>query len=363
MDLFAPIHFETDKFEHLNHWLKEQEYLSLVFILVDENTHQHCLPLLLNEVEPLQRVEILEIPAGEENKTLEIAAQLWSSLTELKADRHALLINLGGGVISDLGGFVASCFKRGIKFINVPTTLLAQVDAAHGGKTGIDFEGFKNQIGLFAKAEATFIFPGFMNSLPYREFISGFAECVKHALVFDADLWQALLINGMPDPALAEHFIEPSVEIKKKIVTSDPTEQDLRKILNFGHTFGHAIESLSLANDKVPLLHGEAVAMGMIAEMYVATHLCNFSQAHLHIASNFISQIFPLRPVDEKQFDILLGLMQHDKKNYGSEILCSLISEPGKCEFDVPVSELLVFEGLAYLNQTVKKAYQKPAEE
>ena len=357
MNLFAPLFFEDEKFAQLADWLKSKDDISLLFILVDENTHQHCLPLLLNRVEPLQRVEILEVPAGEESKTIEIAAQLWGSLTELKADRNSLIINLGGGVISDLGGFVASCYKRGIRFVNIPTTLLAQVDAAHGGKTGIDFEGFKNQIGTFAKAEATFIYPGFMSSLPYREFISGFAECVKHALIYDADLWQALLINGLPDPELAEHFIEPSVQIKKKIVEEDPKEKGLRKILNFGHTVGHALESLSIANDKEPLLHGEAIAMGMIAEMHMATQACNLSQAHLHIASKFISEVFPLRPIDQRFFHQVLGLMQQDKKNRGSEILCSLISEPGKCLFDVPVSELLVFEALEYLNQTVKKAY------
>ncbi len=357
MSLFAPLFFEDDQFTNLADWLKKQEDISLLFILVDENTHQHCLPLLLNKVEPLQRVEILEIPAGEENKSLEIATQLWGSLTELKADRHSLLINLGGGVISDMGGFVAACFKRGVRFINIPTTLLAQVDAAHGGKTGIDFDGFKNQIGVFAPAEATFIYPGFIGTLPYREFISGFAECVKHALIYDADLWQALLVNGIPDPELAEHFVEPSVEIKRKIVEEDPKEKGLRKILNFGHTIGHALESLSLKNDKEPLLHGEAIAMGMIAEMHIATQLCNLSQAHIHIASKFISEVFPLRTVDEKQFHTVLQLMLQDKKNRGSEVLCSLISEPGKCHFDVPVSELLIFEALEHLNKTVKKAY------
>ncbi|MES2628152.1 MAG: 3-dehydroquinate synthase [Bacteroidota bacterium] len=360
MSLFAPIVHEDDKFSKLNSWLKEQTDVSAIFILVDENTHEHCLPLLLSSVEPLQKVEILEIPAGEENKTLEIVAQLWASLTELKADRKSLLINLGGGVITDLGGFAASCFKRGIRFINIPTTLLAMVDAAHGGKTGIDFEGFKNQVGLFSAAEITFIYPGFCSTLDHRQFISGYAECVKHALIYDRDLWQALLINGYPDAELAGNFIEPSLEIKKKIVEEDPKEKGLRKILNFGHTVGHAIESLSLSQDKDPLLHGEAIAMGMIAEMYIATHTSNMSQAHLLIASKYISEVFPLRMVDQKQFNTILSLMQQDKKNYGSEILCSLISSPGEAVYDVAASELLVFEALEYLNQTTRKNQPTP---
>lgn len=362
MSLFAPIYHEDSKFSELNKWLKEQEYISSIFILVDENTHEHCLPLILSSVELLQRVEILEIPAGEENKSLEIASQLWSSLTDLNADRKSLLINLGGGVISDIGGFVASCFKRGIRFINIPTTLLAQVDAAHGGKTGIDFDGLKNQIGTFTKSEATFIYPTFCTTLEHRQFISGFAECVKHALIMDADLWQALLVNGYPDADKAENFIAPSLTIKKKIVEEDPKEEGLRKVLNFGHTVGHALESYSLANDKDPLLHGEAIAMGMIAEMYIATHTSHLSPAHLLIASRFLGAVFPLRAVEEKQFDTILNLMQQDKKNSGNEIRCSLISSPGEAVFDVPVSELLVFEGLAYLNQTVKRANQAPTE-
>ncbi len=361
MNLFAPIFHEDEKFSKLKDWLLEQSDISSLFILVDENTHEQCLPMLLRTVEPLQKVEILEIPAGEDHKTLEIAAQLWASLTELKADRKSVLINLGGGVITDMGGFVASCFKRGIRFINIPTTLLAMVDAAHGGKTGIDFEGFKNQIGCFSTAEATFIYPEFCSTLEHRQFISGFAECVKHALIKDADLWQALLVNGYPDQDLAENFIEPSLNIKKAIVEEDPKEAGVRKILNFGHTVGHAIESFSLVNDKDPLLHGEAIAMGMIAELYIATHTSNLSQAHLMIASNFIAEVFPVRTINVNQFDAILKLMQQDKKNRGSEILCSLISSPGEAVYDIPVSELLIFEGLAYLNQTAKKR-QTPIE-
>ena len=170
------------------------------------------------------------------------------------------------------------------------------------------------------------------------------------------------MVNGYPDSEKAEDFIEPSLEIKKKIVEEDPKEKGLRKILNFGHTVGHAIESLSLSQDKDPLLHGEAIAMGMIAEMYIATHTSNLSQAHLMIASNYIAECFPLRTVDAKQFNQVLALMQQDKKNYGSEVLCSLISEPGKAVYDVPVSELLVFEGLAYMNQTAKKIQQANSE-
>lgn len=362
MNLLAPVLFEEDNFAELTKWLKSADVNS-IFILVDENTHTHCLPLLLGAVEPLQKIEILEIPAGEDQKTLEIAAHLWSSLTELKADRKALLINLGGGVITDMGGFVASCFKRGIRFINIPTTLLAMVDAAHGGKTGIDFDGFKNQIGVFSKAEATFVYAGFCSTLEERQFISGFAECVKHALIADDLLWQAMLINGYPDKDFADNFIEPGIKIKSKIVEEDPTEKGLRKILNFGHTVGHAIESYSLATDKDPLLHGEAIAMGMIAEMYIATHLCNLSQADLLIASNYIASVFPLRTIPEGKFDQVLELMKQDKKNSLSEIRMSLIEKPGSAVFDVPATELLIIEALAYMNQTARKIIKEEKNE
>ncbi len=354
MSLFAPFYIEDEKFKHLNSWIQEQT-ISSIFILVDENTHSNCLPQLLSAVEPLQRVEIVEIPSGEENKTIEIATQLWSSLTELKADRNAVLINLGGGVITDLGGFVASCYKRGIRFINIPTTLLAMVDAAHGGKTGVDFDGFKNQIGVFNKAEATFIHGDFCSTLPWRQFISGFAECVKHALIADKSLWQTFLMNGSPDPGFWEMYVEPSLKIKQGIVEADPTEKGPRKILNFGHTVGHAIESYSLEHDKPPLLHGEAIAMGMIAELYLSTHFAGLSEADLHIAVEYLSAIFPLRLLEEKNFDQIINIILHDKKNSGSIILCSLINEPGTSVFDIAIDELRLIEALAYLNQVTKK--------
>jgi 3-dehydroquinate synthase len=354
MKLFADVYHEDETFAHLKAWLQEKHDISSLFILVDENTHEHCLPLLLNTVEPLQRVEILEIAAGEEHKTLEIATQLWSGLTELKADRKSLLINLGGGVICDLGGFVASCYMRGIRFINLPTTLLAQVDAAHGGKTGVDLDGYKNQVGLLSPPMATFVYPGFCESLDERQFISGFAECVKHSLIADHDLWQSFLLTGKPSPELAPEFLKESIRIKQRIVEEDPAEKGTRKILNFGHTVGHALETFSLRNDSDPLLHGEAVAMGMIAELYLSTHACGFSQADLLIAAKYISEVFPIRPVEERHFNAILELMQHDKKNEYGELLLSLLESPGKAIYDQTAESYWVFEALAYLNQYAK---------
>ncbi|HEX4886719.1 MAG TPA: 3-dehydroquinate synthase [Luteibaculaceae bacterium] len=347
---FAPVYFEDHTFGQLSKWIAEYDP-SIIYLLVDENTHEHCAPLILRALDIPQRIELIEIPAGEEQKTIDIAIHIWSALTELNTDRKALMINVGGGVICDLGGFVAACFKRGIAYVNVPTTLLAMVDAAHGSKTGVDFEGLKNQIGLFNPPKATFVHDGFCQTLSKREFTAGFAECVKHALIADKELWHAFLLNGQPDPDLIGHYIEPSIEIKKQVVESDPLEEGRRKILNFGHTVGHAIESFFLEHAVTPLLHGEAVAMGLIAELYISSRTCGLSEAELLIATDYIKAVFPIYRIPERNFDALIRLMEQDKKNDGGLINFTLISEPGTSIVNFNTDEITLIESLAFINQ------------
>lgn len=254
------LHLLDADFSALNQ-LVSQIQPSKIFILVDENTHEQCLPFLLGNLEITSPFEILEVAAGEEMKTLETAAMLWEIFLEFQADRRALLLNLGGGVVTDLGGFVASVFKRGLDFINVPTSLLGMVDAAVGGKTGVDFHHIKNVLGTFTLPLGVYLYPEFLKTLPHPELISGLGEMMKHALIADAALWQELVsLSEFSAETLAPRVMR-SVKIKEEIVKTDPLEKSIRRNLNFGHTLGHAIES-HLLQAGTPLPHGVAVAWG-----------------------------------------------------------------------------------------------------
>ncbi|MGZ5196974.1 MAG: 3-dehydroquinate synthase, partial [Kaistella sp.] len=258
------ISFLDQDFSQLNHFLIDLKP-SKIIVLVDENTHEYCLPVLLGNLETEIPFEIIEIEAGEDLKTIEIATQLWEILSDFEADRKALMINLGGGVITDMGGFVASTYKRGIRFINLPTTLLGMCDASIGGKTGIDHNFLKNIIGTFAVPEQIFVFPEYLKTLPFPELRSGFAEMLKHGLIADEKHWNDLISIQELSAENIFPFIETSMKIKQNIVEQDFREQHLRKTLNFGHTVGHALESLFLQQAK-PIPHGEAVVLGMIIE-------------------------------------------------------------------------------------------------
>ncbi|NNJ88668.1 MAG: 3-dehydroquinate synthase, partial [Eudoraea sp.] len=255
------IYFNFQAYEALNKILKEKNY-SKIFILVDENTHRDCLPLFLPFIETTAELEIIEMEAGETNKTIDTCIQIWHTLSDLDGDRKSLLINLGGGVVTDLGGFVASTFKRGMDFINVPTSLLAMVDASIGGKTGVDLGMLKNQIGVINQPEMVIVIVNFLKTLDRRQMSSGLAEMLKHGLITNVSYWSELKVvtaNQALDP-----LIYKSIQIKNEIVAKDPSEQNLRKVLNFGHTLGHAIESYFLQKDEnTALLHGEAIAIGM----------------------------------------------------------------------------------------------------
>ncbi|MCK5857290.1 MAG: 3-dehydroquinate synthase [Bacteroidales bacterium] len=326
-----------------------QPKVSKVYILVDENTHLHCIPTLIRNSSVLANSEILEIESGENQKNLDICFHLWQTLAENNADRNTLLINLGGGVISDMGGFIASTYKRGIRFINIPTSLLAQVDAAVGGKTGIDLGVLKNHIGCFSNPEAVFVNPIFLDTLSNQEITSGIGEILKYSLIDRYELWDEFKSYHFNEISKWENLIESSLEIKTKIVKLDPSEKGLRKILNFGHTYGHAFESLSLQEKpEAPLLHGEAVALGIICELWHSVKKNNFPIHVFNEIKEFIFQNFRTYPIEEKGIDTVIDLMKKDKKNTEQNISVILLNNIGDVQFDSFVSEQEVRECLLY---------------
>ena len=339
-------------FNVLNEYLRPYRN-SKIFILVDENTLKYCVTELVSRNEILHNAEILEIDSGEENKTLDVCYQLWKTLSEYKSDRNSLLINLGGGVITDMGGFIASTYKRGIDFINVPTTLLSQIDASVGGKTGIDFEGLKNVLGVFNEAKGVFIYPSFLKTLDKRQMLSGYAEALKHALIKDGKYWNELKKGMLSDAENWLSLITTSINIKNDIVKSDPLEKGERKLLNFGHTIGHAIESYSLKNDEIPLLHGEAIAIGMICESYISSKQLGISIADLKNIGETITNFYNPYPLKESDFHQLIELMKNDKKNEKNEINFTLLSKIGKAEFNQEVGVEIILESLNYYNTLI----------
>lgn len=312
-------------------------------VLVDENTIEHCLPLLNLEYDLL-----IKIRSGEENKNINTCEDIWQQLTEAQFDRNSLLINLGGGVIGDMGGFCAATYKRGIDFINIPTTLLAQVDASIGGKLGIDFNGLKNHIGLFQDPKMVLIDTIFLNTLPTNQLRSGFAEVIKHHLIADLHGWSKLIHRNWNDQNWLE-LVKHSVRIKEQIVEDDPKESGRRKVLNFGHTIGHAVESFYLNTNK-RLLHGEAIAIGMICEAYLSKKKGHITSAQLNEIKNVIKTIFDSQRVNELQE--ITALVSQDKKNKGGEVLSVLLDGIGKATWDNQLLEEEIIESIDYFNQT-----------
>jgi 3-dehydroquinate synthase len=345
------IYIGNDAVHELNSFLSAGKYSSL-FILVDENTKRHCLKKLLISN---YQVSIIQIKSGEKNKNIRTCEKIWNELSKQNADRKSLLINLGGGVITDIGGFAASVYKRGIDFIHIPTTLLSQADASVGGKTGIDFNEYKNQVGTFAFPKAVFILPSFLKTLDKRQLLSGFAEVIKHALIADETYWKkisttSLLLweKGARDEVW-EEIISRSIQIKNEIVSKDPYENGLRKTLNFGHTIGHAIESASLKKDKKPLLHGEAITIGIICEAYLSRKYCGMPSKEMNEISSFILSVLDPKPV-KYPIKTLIAMMKQDKKNRDSEINFTLLSSIGKAEINNSCTEDLIEESVKYFN-------------
>jgi 3-dehydroquinate synthase len=257
----------------------EQGNYSRVYILTDEHTTEYCLPVVKEHLEHLDNFDLIEVNAGEESKNIDFCIGIWKTLIDFGADRKALMVNLGGGVVTDMGGFVASTYKRGIDFVQVPTTLLSQVDASVGGKTGVDVDGIKNIIGTFTQPKAVFMHGGFLQTLPPRQILSGLAEMLKHGLIVDAGYWNQLKISDLSLPS--DELVHRSVAIKNEVVIADPHEKGIRKALNFGHTVGHAVETYSLMNDADPLSHGEAIAIGMICEAWLSNQKNGFPDSEL----------------------------------------------------------------------------------
>jgi 3-dehydroquinate synthase len=339
-----PIHFNEKAYEALNLHLKENKYSNL-FLIVDSNTNEYCSSKFLPYLETDLTIEIIEFEAGEENKNIETCVQIWNVLTELGADRKSLVINLGGGVVTDLGGFVASTFKRGIDFINIPTTLLSMVDASVGGKTGVDLGNLKNQIGVINVPQMVLIDTSYLETLSQNEMRSGLAEILKHGLIYDKAYWEQFLDLNAIDFADFDELIHRSVVIKNEIVSQDPTEKNIRKSLNFGHTLGHAIESYFLENEnKTTLLHGEAIAIGMILESYISLNMNLINlQEYLQIKTT-IKTIFEDITIEAKDIDPILELLIHDKKNEYGTVQFALIEGIGKIKINQSVENELILK-------------------
>lgn len=334
----SKVHFQ--ELSKLKELLASIEY-SQLFILADENSMEFCYPLIKDY---LGYHQVIEIVSGEKHKTLDSCNLIWNAMTIATADRKPLLINLGGGVITDMGGFCAGTYKRGIRFINIPTTLLSQVDASVGAKTGIDFNGYKNHIGLFCEAEAVLINPVFHSTLPERQLKSGFAEMLKHGLIADQKHWENCIENGFMK--ISNELIQQSVKIKEKIVDADPTEKGLRKVLNFGHTIGHAIES-HLLNTENELLHGEAIALGMIAEAYISKAQGLLSEFEYSIIVRELRGIYEIPKIEKASYSEIKRLCKQDKKNQNGVINMSLLKNIGQAVYDIPVEEELIDHALA----------------
>ncbi|GHE66286.1 3-dehydroquinate synthase [Roseivirga thermotolerans] len=320
---------------------------SQIAVLVDENTRAHCYPKIKSL---LPEHQLIEVASGEINKNLQTCEHIWKELTRHQFDRKALLVNLGGGVIGDMGGFCAVAYKRGIDFINIPTTLLATVDANIGGKLGIDFHGFKNHLGFFQDPLHVFIDPIFLETLPERELRSGFAEVVKHGLIADADYFEKVSSKGLKQENW-NAVIAHSIHIKDAVVKEDPKERGLRKILNFGHTIGHAIESYYLHTEN-RLLHGEAIAIGMICESYLSGKLLGLSDSAVKTISQTLKGIYPELRIEKRHFTSIIELMYHDKKNINNFLNHSLLYEIGRAGYDIAVDEKDVMDSLFYYSKT-----------
>ncbi|MGY3051947.1 3-dehydroquinate synthase [Pedobacter sp. UYEF25] len=340
------IFFETG-LRDLATLLEEKKY-SKVFLLTDEHTIVKCLPVFQEMLQDFEEFDLIETSAGEESKTIDFCIGIWKTLLDFGADRKSLLINLGGGVVTDMGGFIASTYKRGIDFINIPTTLLSMVDASVGGKTGIDVDGAKNMVGTFTLPQMVFIEPQFLQTLPERELLSGFAEMIKHGLIADKDFFYKLIEGDYRSPLPED--IYHSVKIKNHVVTKDPKEKNVRKILNFGHTIGHAVESYSLLNDQSPLTHGEAIAIGFVCEAALSVKNNGLDQTALKEISDYITSIYPKYIIKEATFEDLYLLMEGDKKNEDGNILFSLLENIGRCTYNCRVTKKDVFSALKYYN-------------
>jgi 3-dehydroquinate synthase len=352
----------TSVFSSVTDYLKKHFTESdQIFILVDENTRIHCLPGLRSYVPRLQNSRIIEVRSGDARKSIETASYVWSMLSEMHADRDSILVNLGGGAISDLGGFVAATFKRGITYMNIPTTLVGMVDAAIGGKTAINLGGLKNQVGVFDLPRAIFIYTGFLRTLDKKHMFSGIAEIMKYGLAIDQGLWNKMIkldyrkiIDEPFRDTVWDDLIKKTVKTKSDIVEKDFRDIQERKILNFGHTFGHAFETFSTNGSEEGLLHGHAIALGMICESHLSTIKTGLEQNDLKRIVSVIKSNFPLYPISRESYWDLIDIMRKDKKSINGKIAFTLIKKPGSAVINQFCPVDMIEESLDFYCQLIK---------
>ena len=339
-----PILFGEKGYEFLNIFIEENNY-SNIFILTDNNSNAYCFTRFSSFLAANKAIKMIEIKAGESEKNINTCVDIWNILTKFEGDRKSVLINVGGGVITDIGGFVASTFKRGIDFIHIPTTLLAMVDASVGGKNGVDLGNLKNQIGVINLPKIVLVDTEYLRTLPQNEMRSGFAEMLKHGLIFDANYWNLLKELNQTDFNDLDSLIYLSVAIKNKIVMEDPTENGIRKSLNFGHTLGHAIESYFLESEtKKTLLHGEAIAVGMILESFISWKKKLLSEKEYCEIKNVINNIYETIVFEEKDIQPILDLLIHDKKNEYGKIQFALLNGIGNIKINQEVENEIIIK-------------------
>lgn len=326
----------------LERFLTQKKY-SKIIVLADEHTQQACYPLISAS---LPEHSVLTVDSGEETKVLETCEAIWQSMTDEKLDRHSVLIILGGGVLGDMGGFCAATYKRGIDFILIPTTLLAQADASIGGKLGIDFNNFKNHIGVFKQPALTLLYAGFLKTLPESELRSGFAEVIKHALISDKKLWDEIRTKDLKNQDW-NALLKQSAEFKYSVIEKDPYEKGLRKILNAGHTVGHALETYFLASGN-KILHGEAIAAGLIAEAWIATEKKLLDEKSLKEITAYVLKIFGKLNIPENSLKEIAELCLQDKKNKGNNVLSALPEGIGNAKWDVEISLAEIADSLKF---------------
>ena len=328
-----------------------------LFVLVDETTHQLCLPVIAG-FDCMQEAQCIVIGATDTHKTLDTLSHVWAELQRMGATRHSLLINLGGGMVTDLGGFAASTFKRGLAYINIPTTLLAMVDASVGGKTGINFGGLKNEIGVFNNANSVILDTIFLKTMDQENILSGYAEMLKHGLISEEKMWAELLnfnldhLDGLDNLEFLVQLgrmLADSVAVKQRIVTEDPTEHGIRKALNLGHTAGHAFESLAL--ERKPILHGYAVAYGLVVELYLCCVKTGFPQNKMRQTVAFIKEHYGRMPITCDDYPKLIELMHHDKKNVGTDINFTLLGGIGDIRINQTATEEDIKEALDFYRE------------
>ena len=335
----------------LNTAVSECAHDSLL-VLVDEITKEYCLPIV-NNYECMQKAQVITIQATDTHKTLDTLAHVWNDMQRLGATRHSLMINLGGGMVTDLGGFAASTFKRGIPYINIPTTLLSMVDASVGGKTGINFGGLKNEIGVFNNARCVILDTTFLRTLDQENILSGYAEMLKHGLISEEKMWAELItypyLTDLKDLSTLQRMLADSVAVKQRIVTEDPTEKGIRKALNLGHTAGHAFESFALEHQ--PILHGYAVAYGLIVELYLCCIKTGFPQDKMRQTVTFIKEHYGRMSITCDDYPYLLELMHHDKKNVGNDINFTLLGNIGDIRINQTATEEEIKEALDFYRE------------